>query len=283
MSTWPLRQNLNVGQLAQQRSGYFFGTAALRNDGATNAFGSYVEVVAATPFDSAQLIVQWRNRVAANHILQMEIATGSAGNEVPLVRFACPFNFNIGQRTYPPVTVPLFVPRGTRISARIMQSFGTSTVDFMDLNVLVLPVTPYTPTPFRNVEIVNLDATQAQVLVKLEADRTGIHPDELGGITQVKASIGTHWKAFSVGFGYTSLATNNCPGFDVYLRAGASGNGERVFGPVATEQIINAAQWIVLGPYPCDLPVGTRVLLELFESFQTITADDVYPVLYGWS
>jgi len=102
-------------------------------------------------------------------------------------------------------------------------------------------------------------------------------------VFQFSPAIASHWRAFSLAFGNSGSASGDQRMFLWRLRSGA-GDGVSVFGPLGSFSGLTAPLHVkMFGPYPCDLPAATRVLLELYNGINTSSGSNIWPVLYGWS
>lgn len=91
-----------------------------------NTKGSYVELTASTAFDAdGFLLVASTPTVAVDHML--DIAVGGAGSEaVVLANLAVELYFTGGS---PAVFIPVAIPAGSRVSARVQGSTGGAAID----------------------------------------------------------------------------------------------------------------------------------------------------------
>lgn len=96
------------------------GTAVTCGSGAGGVYGSYVQLIASTDYDSYGLIV-WS---AANlSYSQYQIAVGGAGSEVNIAHIPGAGSIGGGVAMF----VPVFVPAGSRLSARTASAGSTQT------------------------------------------------------------------------------------------------------------------------------------------------------------
>lgn len=90
-----------------------------------NTKGTVVELTAATEFDASWMLVHLTGTSAIASYL-VDILIGAATEQVIVPDLFCrPLT---AADSWPPYTFPLFVPKGSRVSARVQASTGSSTV-----------------------------------------------------------------------------------------------------------------------------------------------------------
>lgn len=284
MSTWPLGGGPTAGDIQR---GWPTGTAGLEaharlsTSASANTFGAWVEFYSATPFDAVGFdlatIPQSGN---AQHVFQVGI--GAAGSEIVLFEvgvagesFASGFKHRM--------QVPLNIPRGVRVAMRVQKSTATATTSNA-ATVMLIPRSTFRPLGFNGVEYVNQPSLSTSVVATTFA-ASNASSGTVGTITEISSGIVNNWKAFTITFGGTDTSNlaNTNPGFALMLRCGASGNGDRIYGYTSvfaeTRAVINHA----IGPIACDLPAGSRLVLELLSNATSNgTTNRIRPTIQGY-
>lgn len=102
------------------------GGVSIAADAAANTKGVYAEVIASTDFHANFLIVSFANASAAVDAL-VDIAIGAAASETVILPNLYTYN-RAGQSPHS-YMLPVNIPTGTRISARMQASTGATTMD----------------------------------------------------------------------------------------------------------------------------------------------------------
>jgi hypothetical protein len=100
----------------------------LTASGSTNTKGSYAQLVASTPYDASGfwLLLSGASSLTAGYLV--DLAIGAAASEIVLVPNV-PFNIQSAANSGTlAIFVPCAIPAGTRISARVQSSTGSTTV-----------------------------------------------------------------------------------------------------------------------------------------------------------
>lgn len=102
---------------------------ATASRGAANAKGSYVEVFAATAFNYRAIQLNLLATGGGGQIYLVDIAIGAAGSETVVVsNLVFDSMRGVAQNTVE-VTIPVSIPAGSRIAARVQESGGAGTRD----------------------------------------------------------------------------------------------------------------------------------------------------------
>lgn len=231
-------------------------SATVTGDGVAHTKGAWAQIVAATSADATLLTVGVSTATSAsatNSATLLDIGVGAAASEAVLVA-----DLPIGQLgpNFPLMyRIPVAIPRGTRIAARLQSAQTTKTADvFVRLGRLPHAAQPTTRTVTFGV---NSAASTGTVINYPGSDNTK------SSWVQVTASTTDRLGALVVGVtgaGDTSLGGNAGTLVDI----GVGGSGSEVvlvpdiYAPVVgtTEQVFNWDSWQI---YPAEIPTGSRI------------------------
>lgn len=282
MSTYPLQTGTNIG--------LYYGGVHLAGangqvscrGGGVNTWGAWQEIEASTPYAATEFVLQLQRRNATLAIIRVQIALGASGNEAALIELptSSATFFGGAEILTTDLRIPLQIPAGSRVAARIMLSIANTAQDWVSINFIPLPAGPLQPTGFRGVEALNFGGSGAAIDTIFLRSTDNAVPAPAGTITEISSGIVNHWRAFSLVYGGDGVLAS-ATAFQWRLRAG-SGSGDVIFGTMASVQHARAQFSANHGPFPCNIPAGTRLLLEFIESITTSSNDNIFPVLYGW-
>lgn len=283
MSTWTLGGATFGGDLQRGNppaTSGIYGNALVATSATANTMGAWAQMYSATPFDAVGFTFDFQPQAnGSQHVVQ--VGLGAAGAEV--VWFEMPVaNEGFATSLHHMLYVPLNIPRGTRVSVRTQKSTATATANNVAA-ILLHPRSTFQPIGFNGVEYVNAPSL-ATSLCPTTFEGSSASSGTVGTIAEITSATTYAWKALSIRFGgndASSLANNN-PAFSLMLRVGSS-NGNRVAGyyPVtaATRGVITAT----IGPFPCDLPAGSRLLLEILsDNTSNGTTNRIRPTIQGY-
>lgn len=207
-----------------------------------NTKGSYTELVSSTPYDTFEVILHIAQLAQADFLI--DFAIGGSGSEidiVPNLLFSgnqTPSNFSI--------RLPLFIPRGSRVSARCQSTSGSSTAQ---VAITIVAGGMFTTEPARKIYAYGINT----------ADSGGVQVDP-GGSTHTKGSyseITSAIDADAIGLFIHISQQGRTTNFDLFwlfdVARGAGGS----------EQIIIANAFFN-GNYQPDTIVYPNVLHNLF-------------------
>lgn len=263
-------------EIIEPAAGGFMGAGYFSPGGSADTWTAYQQLDAAIPYACAGFFIEVFNRLSMDSACQIQFAIGPASSEVNVVRipWAQGTVVTAPRRVY----VPMFLPKGVRLSARCIFS-SSSAGNAFRLGVAYVPMTPLCGFTSYGVEYVNLPDSVA--MPTGTADRSySAGPPISGTITELIASTAHDWRAVSVHFASTAdLVVSN--EFTARL----------LIGPSGSERILH--QWVAgdtarqvwnhgLDVLPCRVPRGSRVSIELIENFSAGSIDTNYPVVLGW-
>jgi len=241
----------------------------------TNTKGTYVDLFNPLSFDARTLALQFNNNHATRDVL-LDISVGAPGSEVTYFEdllFSMAPSGNILQS----IVLPCYIKAGTRVRARIQSSTGSST--------LVLGAQAFSQS------LTNRIYRDCETWGAAAGDSGGVSVDP-GGSINTKG-------AYSV---LTSSSARRCR--QLLILIGNQNNGARTscywradvaVGPNGSEVIIlpdfvmqanatgDMAQPCHVGPFPCDIPAGSRVVIRAMCEISDATDRLFDAVGYGFS
>jgi len=244
-------------------------------DPAANTKGAWVQLVASTPAaDSLTLLIS--SGQASGHYL-IDIGIGGAGSEQVLV---ADLMFSAMVRVITPVTFPLHIPAGSRLSARCQSRLIDQ---FVLIGAVLTSGGHNRPTPLSAVStygavtgdsggtLVNAGGTANTIgtIVQLTSATTRAHKGLI-----VAASRPDNTVTIAANYGHLA---------NIY--AGGAGSEQLLAGPLRYNAGVTSAMQtpVFLGPLPCDLPAGTRLSMAIQSSVTDAEDRTADFALYGLS
>jgi|GEM_PF-4649786 len=248
--------------------------------GAVNVKGAYAELIAATTQPANMLMLMIGGGTLASVEYLLDLAVGAAAAEVPILT-----NLQIsgapGTTTSIPflfVTVPLTVNAGERLSARIQASTASATARLV---VYALQSTFIAPLPMGLCE--TWGATTATTRGTAMATGQAAHAESAK--TPLIASTPYPVSALMLSIGNQANGVRASANFlhDVFV--GAAGSEIAIINDL----MVNASSSIdlmhpqLIGPFPVDIPAGTRISVG-YRCSVALAATQAHDVtLYGFS
>jgi hypothetical protein len=232
----------------------------LLTGGAANVKGAYVELIASTTFDAFGFLLQLASAVGD---MLFDVATGAATSEI--IRIAnIPISGNIVHLGS--VWIPLNIPAGTRVSARVQSSAGAV--------VGTASITLVAGGPLAQA---NLGEALTYGAATADSGGTSIDAGAVantkGAYSQMSASVTRKIRYLIVGFGNQINTIRTAANFLADISYGAA-TSELVIVPDlhfradATSDILDPA----FHALPCNIPEGSRVAIRT--QSQTTDATD---------
>jgi len=167
--------------------------------------------------------------------------------------------------------IPIAVPKGATLKARCSASTGSGTCAVAIIGVqgshrLIRPFRGLlNDTPFTNTDPTN----------SITCSGTSV-----GSWGQVIASTTQRYAALFVAGSTAGSTSPGMVGFRLDIGWGAAASERVLFSIVLAgyHETAAAVYGGALGPYPCDLPAGTRLACRMQSSF---AGDTLYPIIYG--
>ena len=115
-------------------SGSSAGTT-LTSSGSANVKGSYAQLVASTAADYIGLMAAFTSGTVGGNDMAIDVATGSSGNEIVIIpnipmKLPTVASGLFGEHGTTPF-LPIPIPAGTRLSARVQSGTGSQTIGFL--------------------------------------------------------------------------------------------------------------------------------------------------------
>lgn len=276
MSNWGLQSGAQDERIGFNLSGASTGLT-IGSLPAANTWTAYAELVAATAHDAHGFNVQLIAGASAGRTSVVEIAVGTAGNEVAVFG---PFSINtstsIGYDA-PSIFVPIAIPAGSRLSVRWRSSATVSGALFTPrVTVTLLAAGWMTP--------VGLASDMQAYGLTLDASTTestaldaGATLNSEGAHVEVAASTARRARGF-----YVNLSVPPSSGwrndYVVHVSLGSIGTETRIASVHCRTDTAGQMTPRIAGPFFFDLPAGSRLTM----SAQSNTAVAGNRVVGGW-
>lgn len=242
----PLYQN--------QLSDPTFGVSNIPAAGTANTKGSWVQLVAATDFDVSMIALMTNTAffVTATQVGGLaDLAIGSAGNEKVIVSNIAIGGAAVNSTFY----LPIFIPKGSRIAARIQAETASRTWTILSPPLLW----PYAPGHFKPGNVCRTygsnTATSYPTAVATGASSWAT-PTEIAAVTDLPI----RWISLSHGVMTTNVTSAASITYRVMV--GSAGN-EKVVVPIAAHIFANSNEaWDQRNRnffFPVNIPAGVRL------------------------
>lgn len=281
MAEWPLQQGgghaenlftLSAGTIPQTTGG---GNITA---GSANVKGAWGELIAATSQRISSLLVVIGNGSGTARDFRIDLGIGASGSEVVLVPdLLYSVASDVGPSTY---SLPVRIPQGSRIAGRVQCSFASATC-----NVAIYGVSQgFAGAPgFGQVTCYGIPGTDDSGGTEYDP---GASVNTKAGWAQVDAATAKPVKQMLVVIG--NLRNNNLVGKYFWsLDVGV--------GAALSELVIIPDLWFLcdtpsdsrapaaFGPFPCDIPAGTRLAVRAQCSGADATDRKFDVLIYGFS
>jgi hypothetical protein len=232
-------------------------SVVLTANSSAHTFGAWTQVVASTAFESSALIVGTNNfntsTVATGSVI--DIGIGASGSEVSLMQIA------VGSHNTYQTVIPIRIPAGTRIAARI-QSVVTGGKTGQ-LHYGLLPVLgDFVSAP--TVDVYGVDLATSR----------GVGITSVNTWTEITSSTTQAYRGMCVVISASNDTQANA-NIVFQLGVGASGS-ETVLGYGRVRQVATEAVLTDVGQFPFlyngNIPAGSRIVVQLNNSSTTFDA-----------
>lgn len=238
--------------------------------------GAYATLIASTPFDAEGIFFN-PGGGGANLKLLLDLAIGAAGSEqviVPDILWHTGASDTGGSAW---IYIPIAIPAGTRLAARCQSQTAGAQVT---AGIYVVGAGWLQGAPLGVVDAYGVDAAATNG-TRIDPGATA---NTKGAYTQIVASTTRHYRYLLVGIGYrlATLAADQNWLLDVAIGAAAA---EQVIIPdlfwrgTAVTDSFPGPQ--VYGPFPVDIPAGTRLAARAQSSNNTAGQREFDVALYG--
>lgn len=252
MSNWALT---NAAAPVFLGSGSPNGVSILLTSPTTTTPSAWVEVSAALPFEVAALHLIARAPYEQRHLI--DLAIGPTGSEVIVAQFPvlCRGNRNNASGPnfhYPPVALPIALPSGVRLSARITCAQGNANT--VHLTVQAQPASPLHPVGFSLTSLQGLDSSLFLTTVTAFGDNYGSWVQLVGSTPwPVRAFMLLSNTGYSAGVAAAGGRTQ----FEVGV--GASGSESPLYTLNSGVVFADIPGFTYSPIVYCSLPVGARL------------------------
>jgi hypothetical protein len=229
-----------------------------------NTKGAYTQLTAATAREAQGFYLHIGSDFNVGDCL-FDVAVGAAGSEqviVSNIKFSRP-NDTYSAWYYFPVRIPA----GSRVACRIQ---ATSASIQVWPNIYLLPSSPMWPAGFGRCTTYGANtATSGGTSVD-----GGGTINTKGAYSQIVAATTSPMRAFAVGIGPANDFARVVAAFSFDIAIGAAASEQIILADMTVFQAQSADHIPVMqiGPFPCDIPTGTRLAARC--SASTITAGD---------
>lgn len=241
--------------------------------------GSWTEILTSTDVDSEVLVLHWYPTDDSVYYL-MDIAVGAASSEQVIIEnlFVAGYTTTFGGYSGGHIVLPFKLAAGTRLSARIQaHSAGTQNVR-VSASVFALGVFP--SIGFGRCTTYGADTANTN---GVQCDAAGT-AHTFGSWTQIDASCANRIREL-----FVCAASFDNTKTDAYyqIEIGVGGAGSEVVlipAPMLharSDATLDATSQVVFGPFPVDVPAGTRLSARVKSSITTVNERDVDVILYG--
>lgn len=242
--------------------------------GTTNTKGSYTQLVASTTRDTDYILLSASNSPSNGFRLSIDLAVGGAGSEQIILP---DFVVSSGINSVNQVAIPISIPAGTRLSARCQSSAAT---DQVSVNVVLCAGS----MDFQPYDMVDTYGFTSGSTTGVTVDPGGTINTK-GSYTQIVASTTRDHMGlfFIVDAGTRTVGVGQNWLIDVAVGAAAS---EQVLIPnimmaeTGSAMVDTPSVW---GPYPVQVPAGTRLSVRAQCTENTAASRVFHLTTYGLS
>ena len=218
--------------------------------GSTNTKGSPTELIASTAYEASGVYVNVHSNTGATQIF-MDLMIGASTEDiiVPDLVFSRSNQINMDR-----VYLPIKIPKGSRVSARTQGSVASSLLYVM---LQLIPSAPTYPAGFGRCTAYGLTAAST-TMTSVDAGGTA---DTEGAWTQITASTTNPIRSMIVGVGPGSdITTGALCYFQLDIGVGSATEAAIISDmSLVRETASDQPKPIYHGPYPCNIPAGTRL------------------------
>jgi len=278
MSNWPLHDGARYEGFGKVTSGASNGTV-VNASASANTKGAWTELIASTGFAYAGFQL-FANTDTNNEDFLIDIAIGAAASE----KIVADNIFSGTYRAHAAVMlqIPVGIPAGSRISARVQSNVGSATCVISGIGYAVGFASPLIGPHSRMISMGAATASTTGVDVN-----AGATANTKGAWSELVASTSADFASLVVSMGSNK---NGVPAIALFLfdiGVGAAGS-EKVIVPnfcittryVAFETVSTIFQ-SAQGPFPCSVPAGSRLAMRSQSTTNDATDRILDAVLYG--
>lgn len=228
--------------------------------GAANVKGSWVELVASTPFATDAILLS-PNYSDGNYSYLIDIGMGAAGSEVAFLNNLYFWQGSSYSKSGNPIIIPFHIPAGVRLAMRCQSSGASSAVRF---GILLLGGSLYKMAPHQNIYTygANLSTTRGTAIT------AGANYNTKGSWVAVCSSLDIAIKGFFLAFG--NGPTTGTQDYLIDIAVGGAGSEQILINNYIQSSSPGISYNFAhnLSPFfPIPLPAGSRIALRTQSNF----------------
>ena len=231
-----------------------------------------VEITAATVYDRCGLWITMTGREASDTRVAT-LGIGAAAAERPLMEIYLTFS-NVALTPGLSFFAPVRVPAGSRLAAK--SSAASSSID-IHLNGLALGGAANMGSDF--VESAGVSGDGGTDV------NAGASANTKGAWAEMSASTVYRWGAIMVIIGNNANAAMSTGDFRLDIGVGAAGSEQVIHGDfIFTEELTyDRLNNLVFGPFPCDIPIGSRIAVRVQSTLTDATDRIIDAIVLGFA
>lgn len=238
--------------------------------------GTKVQLIASTARDAHNIIVCLGPRSSLGGIgSNVTLYVGAASSEVPIVNGLLVTSLS-DTHVATWYSVPLFIPKGSRVSCSCEDN--TSAAVDCEVSIILQGGGPFPSAPFNSIESLNWGCGFGTSL-----DPGGTANTKPTSWTELEASINGNYRAL-IAFLHQDNSTLQNANWLVDIAVGAA-SSEQVIVPNLRAASGQSKDTMLpcggLGPFPCNIPKGSRVSARAQCSSTAVNDRNIYLQLYG--
>lgn len=221
--------------------------------GGAHVKGSWLELIASTSFDYANLILNMRSSTT-NRTTIFDVAVGSIGNEEIVIEDFYPVLYG-ANRMGVSLDLPVHIPEGSRISVRNQSNASATVVGVWGHGVSGSFASPEPVSKFVSYGV-DLAATKGTVI------DPGAVDDTKGIYSELTSSTSDDIKGMFIAIGdnINQFAGNNSWLLDVAI--GANSSEEIIIANIHVHQSPDENMMPSIQFFPINIPAGTRIAVR---------------------
>jgi hypothetical protein len=248
---------------------------ALTHSGTANVKGGYTQLVASTPFDASGFLLSIVNDVSGAAVSYLlDLAVGAAAAEQVMIPNLLIDTASIASRLCVFCWIPLPIPAGSRISARLQNSTTTGT---LAVGVMLIGGGLYGLPSGGQMSALGADTAASNGVVI----DPGAVAHTKGSYGQLTASTPHAIRALLLAFGSNKNSVAGTNKWLVDVAVGAAASEQILFGNLLLTCGAERPLPSLLGPLPCSIPAGVRLAARAQCSIIDTTDRKFAVVAYG--
>jgi len=232
------------------------GGSSITANASANTKGAWLTIATALGYDIHSLhLVLDQNTGGQNRDVLVDIGIGGAGSEVTVVDNIL-YSLAPTDHSEVPIILPLFIPRGTRVAARIQASTGSTTIEMFGFGSTI-------PLSMGD----GIQSCQTVGANTADSGGTSIDPGATpsvyGSWVQLVAATERHVKYMNIALGNQLNAARTVAVGDFEIGIGAAASEIAMAGGrYRMNATVDSVRPQMYGPIPVSIPQGTRVAMR---------------------